>query len=461
MNPKNTNEMKINAVLFFMPCLLLLSCSSFERDLAYKEKLQDPELFQDAMQNLTNIVVYDIFSPPVASRVYLYPTLAAYEVVRQSLPTEFNSLAGQVKGLNPLPKANEKNVDYNLAALYAFIEVGKALIFSEDKMEEFELDFAKKIKQFNVPRSVNKDSKAYGLVASEAILKWASKDLYSQTRTFPKYTIREQDQFWKPTPPDYMDGIEPHWKEIRTLILDSSNQFSPKPPLDFDLKKGSPFQKQLWEVFEVTNNLDENQIEIAKFWDCNPYVTHHRGHAMFATKKITPGGHWIGITAVATRQAKNTFAETINAYTNVSIALFDAFISCWDEKWNTLIVRPETLINQYYDEEWVPLLQTPPFPEYTSGHSVISRAAAVTLTDLYGDNFSFIDTTEVAYGLGERKYNSFIHASEEAAISRLYGGIHYMMAIEEGVAQGQAVGEHIVNNLQTKVDNSMAEMKLE
>ena len=134
MNPKNTNEMKINAVLFFMPCLLLLSCSSLESDLAYKEKLQDPELFQDAMQNLTNIVVYDIFSPPVASRVYLYPTLAAYEVVRQSLPTEFNSLAGQVKGLNPLPKANEKNVDFNLAALYAFIEVGKALIFSEDKM---------------------------------------------------------------------------------------------------------------------------------------------------------------------------------------------------------------------------------------------------------------------------------------------------------------------------------------
>ena len=76
------------------------------------------------------------------------------------------------------------------------------------------------------------------------------------------------------------------------------------------------------------------------------------------------------------------------------------------------------------------------FPEYTSGHSVISRAAAVILTDLYGDNFAFTDTTEVLYGLPERKYNSFIHASEEAAISRLYGGIHYMMAIEEGVKQG-------------------------
>ena len=115
-----------------------------------------------------------------------------------------------------------------------------------------------------------------------------------------------------------------------------------------------------------------------------------------------------------------------------------------------MIVRPETLINQYYNEEWLPLLQTPPFPEYTSGHSVISRAAAVTLTDLFGDNFDFVDTTEIAYGLPERSYTSFIHASEEAAISRLYGGIHYMMAIEEGIKQGQGVGDYIVQGLQTQ-----------
>jgi hypothetical protein len=170
---------------------------------------------------------------------------------------------------------------------------------------------------------------------------------------------------------------------------------------------------------------------------------------MFATKKITPGGHWIGITSVVTRKAKSDFSETINAYVNVSISLFDGFISCWDEKWKTLVVRPETLINKYYDEEWLPILQTPPFPEYTSGHSVISRAAAVILTDLYGDNFNFIDTTELKYGLPQRGFDSFIHASDEAAISRLYGGIHYLMAIEEGVYQGDKVGNYIINNLQT------------
>jgi len=395
-------------------------------------------------------VVYDIFSPPVASRVYLYPSVAAYEIMAYFNTDNFNSLKDQVKELKKIPTPENPNIDSNLAAIFSFNQVGKALIFSEKKMEIFETNFNNKLKNIGVPSRVINASKEYADKVSKSILDWASKDMYSQTRTFPKYSILEGDRFWKPTPPDYMDGIEPHWPKIRTMVLDSSNQFPPKDPIPFDLKKGSPFHKQLMEVYQVTNSLTEEQTNIAKFWDCNPYVSHHKGHAMFATKKITPGGHWIGITAIATRKAKSSFEDTINAYVNVSIALFDAFISCWDEKWETLVVRPETLINQYYDEEWLPLLQTPPFPEYTSGHSVISRAAALTLTDLFGENFDFVDTTEVSYGLPSRSYKSFINASEEAAISRLYGGIHYMMAITEGVAQGQNVGDFIVKNIQTK-----------
>ena len=446
--------MKPLKFILFTLIALQISCSE-TRNTLYKEKLNDPELFQAAMQNLTDIIVYDIFSPPVASRVYLYPTIAAYQIIANHEPDKYNSLVGQVNELNEIPKSENQDINSNLAALFSFNIVGKALIFSEKKMEAFQNEFQKTLEEIKVPKSIISASKAYGEEVAEAILEWASEDMYSQTRTYPKYTIKENDRFWKPTPPDYMDGIEPHWKQIRTMVLDYSDQFPPKEPLPFNLKKGSPFQRQLMEVFEITNNLTDEQIEIAKFWDCNPYVTHHKGHAMFATKKITPGGHWIGITAVASRKAKSSFGDTINAFTNVSIALYDAFISCWDEKWKTLVVRPETLINQFYDEEWLPLLQTPPFPEYTSGHSVISRAAAVTLTKLYGDNFKFIDTTELAYGLPQRRYNSFIHASEEAAISRLYGGIHYMMAITEGVLQGEKVGDYVVRKIKTK-KNSIA-----
>ena len=441
--------MKIFNFFLIVTIFCFYSCSE-TNNINYKEQLSDPELFQSAMQNLTDIVVYDIFSPPVASRVYLYPSVAAYEIMAYFNSDNFNSLKDQVKELKDIPTPENPNIDSNLAAIFSFNQVGKALIFSEKKMEIFETNFNNKLKDFGIPSRVINASKEYADKVSKSILDWASKDMYSQTRTFPKYSILEGDRFWKPTPPDYMDGIEPHWPKIRTMVLDSSNQFPPKDPIPFDLKKGSSFHKQLMEVYEVTNSLTEEQTNIAKFWDCNPYVSHHKGHAMFATKKITPGGHWIGITAIATRKAKSSFEDTINAYVNVSIALFDAFISCWDEKWETLVVRPETLINQYYDEEWLPLLQTPPFPEYTSGHSVISRAAALTLTDLFGENFDFVDTTEVSYGLPSRSYKSFIDASEEAAISRLYGGIHYMMAITEGVAQGQNIGDFIVKNIQTK-----------
>ena len=168
---------------------------------------------------------------------------------------------------------------------------------------------------------------------------------------------------------------------------------------------------------------------------------------MFATKKITPGGHWIGITSIATRKAKSDFQATTNAYANVTIALFDAFISCWDEKFRSNLVRPETLINTYFDDEWKPILQTPPFPEYTSGHSVVSGAASTVLTSIFGDNFSFADDTELPFGLPIRSYKSFQQAADEAAISRMYGGIHYRAAVEVGVGQGRKVGELVTEKL--------------
>ncbi len=436
-------------ILFGMVLSCLFILTACKQNEAYKEQLKDPELFQAAMKKLTDVIVYDIFSPPVAARVYMYPSIASYSILQKAYPEKYNSLVNQIEGFSEIPETTNENVDYHLASIHAFTVVGKQLIFSEDRITEFQEKMYDSLQNNGLPTKVLDASKVYGEEVAQHILKWSKGDLYDQTRTYPKYTILEEDKFWKPTPPDYMDGIEPHWNKIRTVVLDSANQFPPVAPLKFDLTKGSEFQKQLMEVYEVGSGKDDESKEIASFWDCNPYVSHHKGHAMFATKKITPGGHWIGITNITTKMNNSSFDETVNAYTNVSIALFDAFISCWDEKWRSLVVRPETLINQYIDEEWVPLLQTPPFPEYTSGHSVISRAAAVTLTNLYGDAFAFDDTTEVEYGLPVRSFTSFIHASEEAAISRLYGGIHYMMAIDAGVTQGQKVGDYIASNLQT------------
>ena len=440
--------MNIKIFQFLLIFFFFSSCSSYEE---YKNNLnayEDPNLFHESMQKLTDVIVYDIFSPPVASRIYVYPTIAAYEVLINDYP-KYKSFAGQLNGLNAVPKPDlNKEYSFPIASLHAFITIGKDLIFSENKINEFQKDIFKKLKEKGIPKDIYDRSIAYGDEVANHIKKWYNEDNYKQTRSFPKYTIqRDDEESWKPTPPDYMEGIEPHWNKIRTLVIDSSNQFIITPPPKFSLDKTSKFYKDLIEVYEIGNNLTDEQKDVASFWDCNPYVSHHSGHAMFATKKITPGGHWIGITKIASKKAELNLMETIHTYSMVSIGLFDAFIVCWDEKWRSILVRPETLINQYIDEAWIPLLQTPPFPEYTSGHSVISRSAANILTFLLGNNFEFLDTTEEIYGLKARKFDSFIQASDEAAISRIWGGIHYMPAITYGVDQGDKVGNFVIENL--------------
>ncbi|MEO1627311.1 MAG: vanadium-dependent haloperoxidase [Bacteroidota bacterium] len=416
----------------------------------YQEEALDAQLVHASMQQLTDVIVHDIFSPPVASRIYAYPSIAAYQALRPAHPN-YRSLDGQLNGLQNCPQP-EPNQEYcfPLASLHAFLQTGKTLIFSEAKMEMYQSQLKTHFDSLKMPRAVYERSIAYGDAMSQHILAWADKDMYKETRTFPKYSIPIEPEKWKPTPPDYMDGIEPHWREIRPFVLDSAEQFVPLPPTPFDIKKGSKFYKETMEVYKALDKDREERLAIASFWDCNPYVSHHKGHVMYATKKITPGGHWMGIAKIAAQNSDADMMKTVETYTLTAISLADAFISCWDEKYRSVLIRPETVINEYFDEDWMPALQTPPFPEHTSGHSVISTAASVALTNLYGDDFAFIDSTEIAYGLPARSYDSFYDAAEEAAISRLYGGIHYRPAIDYGVEQGRKVGKWIVGRLKTE-----------
>jgi len=435
--------MKIVSIYGLMVGLLLTISSCQSNNPNFQLDATNPLYFSDALNNLTDVIVHDIFSPPVASRVYVYPCIAAYEALLPGHPNK-KSFAKQLKGLSQLPKPEANlNYCYPMASLTAFQKVAKQLIFSEDKMEAYESQLFKAIDTIGIPKKVMENSKSYGELIAEHILTWASEDNYKQTRSAPKFSINNEVDTWKPTPPAYMEGIEPSWNKIRTMVLSEANQFVPPPPPPFSLDKNSLFYQQTLEVYEAVKNIKQEEEDIARFWDCNPYVMNQTGHVMFATKKITPGGHWMGITSVACQQAEASLMLTVEAHAKVAITLFDAFISCWDEKYRSQLIRPETVINEHIDADWMPVLQTPPFPEYTSGHSVISTAAAQTLSQIFGDHFSFTDDVEVKYGLPERSFESFKQASEEAAISRLYGGIHYMPAITYGVEQGEKVGQFI------------------
>ncbi|MEZ4828899.1 MAG: vanadium-dependent haloperoxidase [Bacteroidia bacterium] len=439
-----------NKPLLFVLLLLIGVGTGCQQDDSWKAATHDPEILHKTVKNLTDIIVHDIFSPPVASRIYAYTNIAAYEALVPEHP-EYQSLAGQLTGLEPVPAPDTtKEICYPLASVQAFLTVSKTMVFSQDKLAEFEKKIMDEFRAKGVPSDVFEASVAYGTAVGQHIQNWSGKDNYKQTRTFPRYTVNEDPARWTPTPPDYMDAIEPHWSRIRPFVIDSATQFIPVRPSEFSEDPKSVFYKEMMEVYDIGQNLTEEQKAIAEFWDCNPFVTHHQGHVMFATKKITPGGHWIGITLIACRKMNADMMLSAEAYTRTSIALADAFISCWDEKYRSVLIRPETVINKYVDDQWRPLLQTPPFPEYTSGHSVISASAATTLTALFGEPFAFVDSTEKEYGLPERTFNSFLEASAEAAISRMYGGIHYRPACENGVDQGKKVGAFVVANLRTR-----------
>ncbi len=432
--------------------LILAACSTEKEN--WKVKADNPEFLHRSVKAITDIIVHDIFSPPVASRIYTYISVAGYEAARHQDKT-FVTLASQLNGLEAFPQPNT-NAEYcfTLAAVQATLKVGRALIFSEDKLDAFYKTVMDELKDTGIPDEVFDLSVAYGTQVADHVIAWSSRDNYKQSRSFPKYSIQDDPATWKPTPPAYMDAVEPHWNKIRPFAIDSAAQFRPKPATSFSLDKGSQFYKEAMEVRDLGVNLTEDQREIASFWDCNPFVMNVKGHVMFATKKISPGGHWMNITHVACAAKQADIAYSAEAYVRVAISLIDGFISCWDEKYRTRLIRPETYINEHIDENWVPLLQTPPFPEYTSGHSVISGAASVALTKIFGDSFAYVDSTEIEFGLAVRNFKSFSDAADEAAVSRMYGGIHYRPACENGLVQGRSVGEFIATKIRTRADSN-------
>ena len=431
--------MKKAIIRFF---LIFFVLSPFPSCKQKKDKLSVDinSLQHQCVHRLTDVIVYDIFTPPVASRIYAYSNLAYYEALRFKKDSSI-SITAQLKGFEPMP-VPEKNKQYNftITAVKSFFKVARALIFSKDSLSVTENKLLKEFENAS-DEEVYKNSIALGDTIASIILKRAASDNYKKTRGMPKYSVFKETGKWQQTPPDYADGVEPNWRLINPLLPDSANQFKPSPPPPYDLNKTSQYYKELMEVYSISKQLTLSQDTIAYYWDDNPFVTEHKGHLMFANKKTTPVGHWMGIISILCKQTKADDFKIAKVYALTSAAIFDGFISCWDEKYLSRMVRPITVIRENLEPEWVSFLQTPPFPEYTSGHSVITAAAATVLIQLIGENIAFHDTTELEYLGLERSFNSIQQAADEAGISRLYGGIHYRSAIEEGKKQGQRIGK--------------------
>jgi PAP2 superfamily len=395
---------------------------------------------------LISTVMVDFFTPPVASRIYSYPNIAFYECIRQDDPS-LPSLSGKLTGLNNIPPAPKNTkVDHFIAACISYSYVAQKLVGSEYKIEDWRKAFVDSLLKGS-DTTLTKNSMQYGRTVADSILVWVQNDNYNQSRGFPRFTLSKKPGTWQPTPADYAPAIEPHWHTIRPFTLNSPSQFSPKEKLVYSLKKKSAFYKSMMELYEIGNKLDTTQKAIAKYWDDNPNVSVNLGHLNYFIHKISPGGHWLMIAKQACEEKNETVSRSSLAYTLTSIALLDAFISCWDEKFKTNLIRPITVINDHVDKNWQPYIQTPPFPEFTSGHSVISNAAATVLTVLFGNNYKFTDKTEIPFGNDTRHFNSFYEAAFESSMSRVYGGIHYPETARISIVQGKEVGSHVIKTL--------------
>ena len=429
------------AIILFL--FVAASCSQHKE---VTQKFSNTDI-SHVMSEMTDIMLHDVTNPPLATRFFSYACLAGYEIISQN-DSSFAKMYGVLNGYPDIKLPDSiSGYSYQLAALLAILETAKKMQPSGPLLKKYQSSLLDSCRKNGVAEETINNSLNYAIYISKKILAYAKADGYNKISNLSRYTPVEKEGSWYPTPPAYMAAVEPYFNTVRSFTLDSSAQFKPSPPATFSKDPSSDFIKQALTIYNEGKPFDDDKLKIAAFWDCNPFALQDGGHLLVGLKKISPGAHWLGIADIACGKSGKDFNESLFIHTVVSIGLMDAFITCWDEKFRSNRIRPETAIRKYKDPNWRPLLQTPPFPEYPSGHSTISAAAAVILTKYLGDNFKYTDTVEVKFGLPARDFNSFQQASEEAAISRLYGGIHFMDAIENGKIQGTKVGNWVLDKI--------------
>lgn len=415
------------------------------------EKVTQPfgaEDLRAANRELLEVAMVDAFNPPIASRVYVYPHIAHYLTLRVFHPDSLVDLVPLLNGLDSLPNIDHSDAHDELSALLAFCHTARIVVFSEHRMEELAEHFRSKAREAGMPTSTLDASERVAKNMTTALKAWLLRDNYVETRTMERHTAKGGPGSWSETPPDYTPALEPNWDKIRPLLVKDASFYVVHPMLPYSTQPGTPFHSMVREMYDASLALNDSTRHIALYWDDNPNISTHRGHLVTQEHRISPPGHWLNIVSQVTRQQGSNTFRTTEAYTLSAIAMFDGLISCWHEKFRTDVVRPITYINELIDPDWTSLIQTPPFPEYPSGHSVVSAAAATVLDHLYGNDLAFTDSTEAIFGLGVRDFRSFQEAAWEVSLSRFYGGIHYMPSIQEGNTQGKAIGARLINSLE-------------
>jgi hypothetical protein len=422
--------------------LLLISYFSCREEKEISGAMTANELHQ-LNQGLIEISMEDVYNPPIATRIFAYSNMAAFEV---NSHRKGKSFMAQHTGDSLFSVPTLACPDYDLAALFAFCEVSKSLVFSEYMVDTLYNRLSQKAMAKGQSETTIKACKEYATNVADQMKSWIKKDNYKNVKSGDQYSIHGIDSTWALTPPDYAQALEPNWYKLRPFVIKSPTEFLPSARPAFSKDKGSDFFKNATMVMDEGNLKDSIHQKIALYWDDNPNEFNDSGHNTHFKHKVSPPAHWINITHQYLQNAGADLSQSFTAYSAVSVAMFDGMITCWGIKYRENLIRPVTYINRYLDKNWKPLIQTPPFPEYTSGHSTVSGSASIILENLY-PNTPVTDSTEVPFGFEARSFKNANEAGREASDSRFYGGIHYKFGVDNGFANGNAIGLHILNTL--------------
>jgi hypothetical protein len=434
----------------FVALILLVFMAGLAQP-AFAAPQPDPRRSEEVLRTWYKLVLELVrhtptYSPPVASRSFAYLGVTAFEALATG-DAKLKSLAGQLNALQHGPqreagKTYDDALVVDSAMAFAvqnfFSNTGptgqRALKAMRAKMRERVVT--------GLPEDVVSRSEAHGRAVGEHILAWSLDDggAVIENMGFPlQYTLTEGPAHWVPTSLVAQQQLPllPNWGKNRTFAMPNGATCGLPAPLEYSEDKSSAFYKEALEVYQSVKDLTPEHRVIARFWSDDPMLS------------PTPPGHWMSIALQVLDRNHAGIEQTADVLARLGVALADSFIGCWDAKFRHDLVRPLTYIRRVIDPKWEAILNTPPFPEYPSGHSTQSGAAAEVLTKVFGDNFAFEDATHAADGLKPRPFPSFWAAAEEAGISRLYGGIHFRTAIERGLDQGRCIGGY-VNALETR-----------
>jgi PAP2 superfamily len=381
------------------------------------------------------------FTPPVASRTFGYAGFTLYETIVDKLP-QYRSIAEQV-GAPPLPRMANHSIDEAIAANKSLHDLMISLFVYQGNV--FNTQVQQKCQQLyednlalltlNVPASKIELSESYGAAVASAVYAWSATDPIGHQgqmhNTDPAYTMTPWPGVWQPTPPAYHLPVQPHWGDVRAFLqTNTQGTCIAAMPIPFSTSPQSGFFNQAYEVYDISYHLSAEEQTIARFWADGGGT-------------ITPPGHMISIAMQVLQTEEAPLALCAEVYCKVGMAISDAFVACWKGKYTNTLMRPITYIRQQIDANWSPMLVTPPFPSFASGHATQSGAASAVLTSLFGPSYEFTDHTHDALGFVPRHFLSFEEAAQEAAISRLYGGIHYRMDNDEAIVAGKKIGSNI------------------